>query len=180
MSRIGKKSIAVPDAITLTVARDSVTVKGAKGELRLPLPGFISVAVNDQSCEVTRTGDGKKHREMHGTIRSCIVNMIIGVIDGYKKVLDIQGIGYRGEVQGNKLVMHLGKACPIEYVIPQGLAVAVEKNTRLIISGIDKEKVGSAAAKIRSYYPPEPYKGKGIKYQDEHVRRKTGKTVAGG
>jgi len=180
MSRIGKKLIAVPDGITITVAKASVTVKGSKGELQIPVPAYITVKVDGQSCAVTRTGDGKNHREMHGTVRSCIVNMIIGVRDGYKRILDIQGIGYRGEVQGNKLIMNLGKACPIEYTIPQGLEVAVEKNTRLIVSGINKEKVGSAAAKIRSYYPPEPYKGKGIKYQDEHVRRKAGKTVAGG
>lgn len=180
MSRIGKKSIAVPDGIGLTVAKDSITVKGAKGEIRLPVPAFISIAVDDQTCVVTRTGEARKNREMHGTIRSRILNMIIGVRDGYKKVLDVQGIGYRGEVLGKKLVLHLGKARPIEYSIPEGLEIVVEKNTRLIVSGIDKEKVGSAAAKIRSYYPPEPYKGKGIKYQDEHVRRKTGKTVAGG
>jgi large subunit ribosomal protein L6 len=180
MSRIGKQTIAVPDGVTLTVTKDSITVKGSKGELRLSIPACISIAVDGQSCEVTRTGDSKHQREMHGTIRSCIVNMIIGVKDGYKRILDIQGIGYRAEVQGSKLVMNLGKARPIDYTIPQGLEIEVEKNTRLIVSGIDKEKVGSAAAKIRSFYPPEPYKGKGIKFQDEHVRRKAGKTVAGG
>jgi large subunit ribosomal protein L6 len=180
MSRIGKKSIAVPDGVTITAAESSVTVKGSKGELTLPLPAYITVAVDGQNCEVSRSGDEKHSREMHGTVRSCITNMIAGVKDGYKKVLDIQGIGYRGEMQGNKIVLHLGKARPIEYALPAGIEVAIENNTRIVISGIDKEKVGSAAAKIRSFYPPEPYKGKGIKYQDEQIRRKAGKTVAGG
>ena len=179
MSRIGKKTIAVPDGTTVTPAKNSITVKGSKGELSLPVPAYITITVDGPTCAVTRTGDNKNHREMHGTIRSRIVNMIIGVRDGYKKVLEIRGIGYRGEVQGATLIMHLGKARPIEYSIPKGLEVTVEKNTRLIVSGIDKEKVGSVAAKIRSFYPPEPYKGKGIKYQDEHIRRKAGKTVAG-
>lgn len=180
MSRIGKKSIVVPDGVTITAADRSVSVKGSKGELTLTLPEYITVAVDEQRCEISRTGHEKNNREMHGTVRSCIANMIIGVKDGYKKVLDIQGIGYRGEIQGNKLVLHLGKARPIEYMLPAGIEVTVENNTRIVISGIDKEKVGSAAAKIRSFYPPEPYKGKGIKYQDEYVRRKAGKTVAGG
>ncbi len=179
MSRIGKKTVVVPDGVTVAIKDGTLKVNGAKGELSITVPPFITVTQDGSALAVTREGDTKEQREMHGTIRSTIVNMITGVKDGYSKNLEILGVGYRAEVKGDILLLYIGKAHPVEYTIPQGIELAVENNTRVSVKGIDTMKVGSTAAKIRSYHPPEPYKGKGIKYANEHVRRKTGKTVAG-
>ena len=179
MSRIGKKTIAVPDGVNVTATDTAVTVQGPKGELFTKLPPFITVTLDGSTIAVSRDADTKTQREMHGTIRSTINKLIIGVTTGYRKVLEVQGVGYRAEVQGQILRLNIGKAHPVEYRIPAGIEIAVENNVKISISGIDPIQVGSTAAKIRSYHPPEPYKGKGIKYENEHVRRKTGKTVAG-
>lgn len=180
MSRIGRKLVAVPDGVTITATSSSFAVAGPKGEITMALPRFISVQLEDKNCRVVSDGDSKKHREMHGTIRSCLLNMVIGVTVGYKKVLEINGIGYRADADAKNLTLNIGKNHPVLFPVPDGIQITVEKNTRITVAGINKEFVGAAAARIRSFYPPEPYKGKGIKYQNETVRRKAGKTVAGG
>jgi large subunit ribosomal protein L6 len=178
MSRIGSKTVTIPDKTTVNVAATSVAVKGPKGELTLPLPGAIVVTVDKGRITVGRSANDRRTRENHGTVRSRLANMVIGVTAGYQKVLELQGVGYRAQVQGNELSLSLGGIKPFVYKFATGLQVTVDNNTKVTVRGIDKELVGAAAAEIRSYYPPEPYKGKGIRYEHEHVRRKTGKTAA--
>jgi len=178
MSRIGSKAVKIPDKVAMTVSQERVTAKGPKGELVLALPGAIAVEVKDGMIMVRRGADDKQTRENHGTVRSRLANMVEGVSKGYEKVLEIQGVGYRAQVQGNELSLSLGGIKPFVYKILPGIAITVDNNTKVTIRGIDNEQVGSAAAKIRSYYPPEPYKGKGIRYMNEHVHRKAGKTAA--
>ncbi len=177
MSRIGFKNIPLPSGVTGNVADGEVTVKGPKGELSIKLPGQISVAIEGDSIVVSRESEIKAVRQLHGTIRSRINSMTIGVSKGFEKNLEIQGVGYRAAVQGKELNLSLGKSHPVIFQVPDGVEVKVEANTKLSVSGIDKQLVGAAAAKIRSFYPPEPYKGKGIRYVDEYVIRKTGKSV---
>ncbi|EFI41403.1 MULTISPECIES: 50S ribosomal protein L6 [Peptoniphilus] len=176
MSRIGKKPIEIPAGVEVKVENNTVTVKGPKGELTQSFDRDMIIEIENSVLTVTRPSDSKKHRAMHGLVRTLINNMVIGVAEGYKKELEIVGTGYRAAKTGNKLALTLGFSHPLELEDPAGIEVEVPAPTKIIVSGIDKQKVGAYAAHIRSYRQPEPYKGKGIKYVDEHIRRKVGKT----
>ena len=176
MSRIGRMPIAVPAGVTVDIAENNkVTVKGPKGELVRVLPEEMEIKLEADVITVSRPNDLKKMRSLHGLTRTLINNMIIGVTHGYEKTLEVNGVGYRAQKQGNKLVLALGYSHPVEMVDPAGLETSVDGN-KIIVSGISKEKVGQYAAEIREKRAPEPYKGKGIKYIDETIRRKVGKT----
>ena len=176
MSRIGKMPIAVPAGVTVDIAENNkVTVKGPKGELSRALAPEMEIKMDGDVITVTRPNDLKRNRALHGLTRTLLNNMIIGVTEGYKKTLEVNGVGYRASKQGKKLVLNLGYSHPVEMEDPEGLETTVEDN-KIVVSGIDKEKVGQYAAEIRSTRAPEPYKGKGIKYVDETIRRKVGKT----
>ena len=176
MSRIGKMPIAVPAGVTVDIAENNkVTVKGPKGELSRALAPEMEIKMDGDVITVTRPNDLKRNRALHGLTRTLLNNMIIGVTEGYKKTLEVNGVGYRASKQGKKLVLNLGYSHPVEMEDPEGLETKVEDN-KIIVSGIDKEKVGQYAAEIRSTRAPEPYKGKGIKYDYEVIRRKVGKT----
>ncbi|MBQ9388299.1 MAG: 50S ribosomal protein L6 [Lachnospiraceae bacterium] len=176
MSRIGKMPIAVPAGVTVDIAENNkVTVKGPKGTLERTLPAEMTIKLEGAEIIVTRPNDLKRNKALHGLTRSLINNMVIGVSEGYKKILEINGVGYRAAKQGKVLNLTLGYSHPIEMTDPEGIEVAVEDNNKIVVSGIDKEKVGQYAAEIRGKRGPEPYKGKGIKYSDEHIRRKVGK-----
>jgi large subunit ribosomal protein L6 len=176
MSRIGKMPIAVPAGVTVDIAENNkVTVKGPKGELSRALAPEMEIKQDGDTITVSRPNDLKRNRALHGLTRTLLNNMIIGVTDGYTKTLEVNGVGYRAAKQGKKLVLNLGYSHPIEMEDPEGLETKVEDN-KIIVSGIDKEKVGQYAAEIRSTRAPEPYKGKGIKYDYEVIRRKVGKT----
>ena len=176
MSRIGKMPIAVPAGVTVDIAENNkVTVKGPKGERSRVLPAEMKITQEDGEIKVERPNDEKKNRSLHGLTRTLINNMVVGVTDGYKKTLEVNGVGYRAAKQGKKLVLNLGYSHPVEMEDPEGLETTVEDN-KIIVSGIDKEKVGQFAAEIRATRAPEPYKGKGIKYDYEVIRRKVGKT----
>ncbi len=177
MSRIGRMPIAIPAGVTVDIAENNkVTVKGPKGTLERVLPEEMEIKSEDGQIVVTRPNDLKKMKSLHGLTRTLINNMIIGVTDGYEKVLEVNGVGYRAQKQGKKLVLALGYSHPVEMEDPEGLESVVDGQNKIIIKGIDKEKVGQYAAEIRDKRRPEPYKGKGIKYADETIRRKVGKT----
>ena len=177
MSRIGRMPIAIPTGVTVDIAENNkVTVKGPKGTLERVLPEEMEIKSEDGQIVVTRPNDLKKMKSLHGLTRTLINNMIIGVTDGYEKVLEVNGVGYRAQKQGKKLVLALGYSHPVEMEDPEGLESVVDGQNKIIIKGIDKEKVGQYAAEIRDKRRPEPYKGKGIKYADETIRRKVGKT----
>ena len=176
MSRIGKLPITVPAGVEVTLAEGNlITVKGPKGTLTRKLADDMNIAVEAGVVTVTRPSDLKKHRALHGLTRTLIQNMVTGVSQGYEKTLEVNGVGYRASKQGKKLVLNLGYSHPVEMEDPEGLESKVDGN-KIVISGIDKEKVGQYAAEIRDKRRPEPYKGKGIKYADEVIRRKVGKT----
>ena len=176
MSRIGKMPIAVPAGVTVDIAENNkVTVKGPKGELSRQLAPEMEIKMDGDVITVSRPNDLKRNRALHGLTRTLLNNMIIGVTEGYTKTLEVNGVGYRAAKQGKKLVLNLGYSHPVEMEDPEGLETKVEEN-KIIVSGIDKEKVGQYAAEIRSTRAPEPYKGKGIKYDYEVIRRKVGKT----
>ena len=176
MSRIGRMPIAVPAGVTVEIAENNkVTVKGPKGTLERVLPAEMNISLEGAEVVVTRPNDLKRMKSLHGLTRTLINNMVIGVATGYEKKLEINGIGYKAAKQGNKLVLSLGYSHPVEMIDPEGLESVVDGNT-ITVKGIDKEKVGQYAAEIRSKREPEPYKGKGIKYVDEVIRRKVGKT----
>lgn len=176
MSRIGRMPIAVPAGVTVDIAENNhVTVKGPKGTLERTLPAEMEIRLEGSEITVTRPNDLKKMKSLHGLTRTLINNMVVGVTDGYKKELEVNGVGYRAQKQGKKLTLNLGYSHPVEIEDPEGLESAVDGN-KIIISGIDKEKVGQYAAEIRDKRRPEPYKGKGIKYSTETIRRKVGKT----
>lgn len=177
MSRLGKKIVPVPNGVTVTINPTSVEVKGPKATLSMKLPGVVTVELTPEGVQVTRPDDTRKAKSFHGLTRTLIANMVEGVTQGFKKDLTIVGIGYRAAVSGNKLTMNLGFSHPVEYIIPEGVKVTVIDNTKIAIEGSDKQAVGEAAATIRRSRPPEPYKGKGIRYVDEKVRQKEGKTV---
>lgn len=177
MSRIGKKPVMIPAGVTVQVDGRRVSAKGPKGELALSLPASIKAAVKDGNVVVTAEGDMEQSSSLHGLGRSLVANMVEGVSKGYSVELELQGVGFRAAVAGGKLTLTIGYSHPIEFMAPKGISVAV-KESLITISGPDKQQVGDVAARIRSYYPPEPYKGKGIRYKGEHVRRKAGKTVA--
>ncbi len=176
MSRIGKQPIAVPAGVTVTIsAGNEVVVKGPKGTLTQSFDTAMNIALEENNVVVTRPNDLKRNRALHGLTRTLIANMIEGVTNGFTKVLEINGVGYRAQKQGKKLVLSLGYSHPVEMEDPEGLTTAVEGN-KITVSGIDKAAVGQFAAEIRDKRRPEPYKGKGIKYIDEVIRRKEGKT----
>lgn len=177
MSRVGVKPIALPDKVALKVDGRKVFVEGPKGKLEFDLPQGVDVSNDDGSVAVTRQSDLREHRALHGTVRSIVNNMIIGVTAGYIKELEIQGVGLRAAVKGKNLDLSLGKSHPIIHPIPAELSVNVADSTKIKIEGIDKQMVGQFAAEVRSFYPPEPYKGKGVRYVGERVRRKEGKSV---
>jgi large subunit ribosomal protein L6 len=177
MSRIGKKPVAVPNGVAVTVSGSRVSAKGPKGELSLALPAPVEAVVKDGFVNVTCADDTAGGSSLHGLARSLVANMLTGVAKGYSIELELQGVGFRAAVQGSKLTLTIGYSSPVEFMAPEGITITV-KESIITVSGPDKQRVGDTAARIRSFYPPEPYKGKGIRYKDEHVRRKTGKTVA--
>ncbi len=176
MSRIGNKPITVPDGVEVTLNNDVITVKGPKGTLTREITKPISVTMEDKLIKVARPDDEPYNKSLHGLVRTLINNMIIGVKEEFKKELEINGVGYRAQKQGNKLVLTLGYSHPVEMVEPEGITFDVPNPNQIIVRGIDKELVGQTAAVIRTKRPPEVYRGKGIKYADEHIRRKEGKT----
>ena len=177
MSRIGRMPIAIPAGVTVTIAENNkVTVKGPKGTLERVLPEELTIKEEDGHVVVSRPNDLKRMKSLHGLTRTLINNMIIGVTNGYEKVLEVNGVGYRAAKSGNKLTLTLGYSHPVEMIDPEGITTTLEGNNKIIVEGIDKEKVGQFAAEIRTKRPPEPYKGKGIKYTTETIRRKVGKT----
>ena len=176
MSRIGRLPVAIPAGVTVEIKENNhVTVKGPKGTLERVLPAEMEIKQEDGHVVVTRPNDLKKMKSLHGLTRTLIQNMVVGVSEGYTKTLEVNGVGYRAAKQGNKLVLSLGYSHPVEMVDPEGISSAVDGN-KIVVSGIDKERVGQYAAEIRDKRRPEPYKGKGIKYADEVIRRKVGKT----
>jgi large subunit ribosomal protein L6 len=175
MSRIGRKPIPVPEAVTVEVAPGRVAVKGPKGELEQSLSPEMTVEKDDGTIVVKRPTDRGEHRALHGLTRSLIANMVEGVTDGFEKRLEIQGVGYRAQLKGKKLELALGYSHPVAVDPPEGIEFEVPQPTEIIVRGIDKQLVGQVAADIRKRRPPEPYKGKGIRYRDEHVMRKVGK-----
>ncbi len=175
MSRIGKQPVPVPKGVTVTIDGQKVTVKGAKGQLSRELPPEIAFVQEGEEIVVTRRNESRNARQRHGLVRTLIANMVEGVSNGYQKKLEIQGVGYRASLQGQKLVMALGYSHPVEFEPPAGIQFAVEGNTNVTVTGIDKEVVGNTAATVRAARPPEPYKGKGVRYAGEQVRRKAGK-----
>lgn len=178
MSRIGKQPVSIPDGVTVEVSGQTVKVKGAKGESSYTAPACIAVAVEDNNIIVSRTDDSKHGKAMFGTVRSLVKNMILGVSQGYKKELAIEGVGYKAQMKGQEIVLSLGYSHDINYAIPDGIKVDVQGGTTVSVEGIDKQLVGQVAARIRDYAPAEPYKGKGVRYVGEQIRRKEGKAVA--
>ena len=175
MSRIGRKPVAVPEAVSVEIGTGTIAVKGPKGELNQVFSQDMAVAQEDGTIVVTRPTDRGEHRALHGLTRSLIANMVEGVTDGFEKRLQIQGVGYRAKAQGKALELSLGFSHPINMKAPDGIDFEVPQPTEIIIRGIDKQLVGETAAQIRRHRPPEPYKGKGVRYADEQVRRKVGK-----
>jgi len=176
MSRIGKAPIPIPDKVSVSLNGLDVTVKGPKGELRRTLPDGVDIAQNGNTLVVSPSSTSRRSRERHGLCRTLVANMVEGVSQGYTRKLEIVGVGYRAALQGKKLVVSAGYSHQVEMVPPEGVTFAVENNTSVSVSGADKELVGNEAAKVRAIRPPEPYKGKGIKYEGERILRKAGKT----
>ena len=177
MSRIGKQPIAIPAKVKVAVAGQKVSVEGPKGKLSMELHRRTSMKVEGDKITVTREGDDAEAKAMHGLSRALVNNMVKGVSEGFVKRLGIQGVGFKAAVQGKNVNLSLGYSHPLMYPIPDQIKVTVEENTKLTIEGPDKQVVGRVAAELRAYYPPEPYKGKGVRYDDEKVVRKEGKTV---
>ncbi len=177
MSRVGKNPVVLPAGVSATLAGGIITVKGPKGELTTAIHKDMNVAIEDNQVTVTRPSDLKQHRALHGTTRANIQNMVLGVTEGYKKTLELIGVGYKVELLGSVLVMNIGFSHQVAFIPPKGIAFEVATPTQLHVSGIDKQLVGQMSAKIRAVRPPEPYKGKGIKYAGEQIRRKAGKTA---
>jgi large subunit ribosomal protein L6 len=175
MSKIGKKAVAVPKGVTATIEGSEFKAKGPKGELKLPLGDKVKAKIDNGMVSVSTTGDSKQHKAAWGFTRAMIANLIEGVNKGYEKKLEINGVGYRAAVQGKNLQLALGYSHDVVFAIPDGIAIATPKPTEIIVTGIDRQKVGQVAAEIRSFRPPEPYKGKGVKYSDEFIFRKEGK-----
>ncbi|MDN4494006.1 50S ribosomal protein L6 [Ureibacillus aquaedulcis] len=177
MSRVGKKPIEVPANVTLTIADDNtVTVKGPKGELTRQFNQDMKIELEGNIINVVRPSESKQHRTIHGTTRALLANMVTGVSEGFSRSLELIGVGYRAQLQGTKLVLNVGYSHPVEFTPEEGLEIEVPSNTKVIVKGISKERVGALASNIRDVRPPEPYKGKGIRYEGEFVRRKEGKT----
>lgn len=178
MSRIGKKPIEIPANNKVEIKVGSITIEGPKGKLTKTIPATIKVEPKEKQIIVTRPTDSNRDKALHGLTRSLIFNMVKGVNEGFSKELEIRGVGFRAQFSAKILNLQLGFSHPINYPVPEGIFLEVPKPTQIIVKGIDKEKVGSVAAEIRSFYKPEPYKGKGIRYKDEYVRHKVGKAVA--
>ena len=178
MSRIGRMPIPIPTNVKVDLSDHVVRVKGPKGELMRPYHAAMQVEVTDGTLTVSRPSDSTTHRALHGLTRSLINNMVEGVTKGFQRVLDISGVGYRAVKQGDRLILTVGYSHPVEITPPAGVSFAVEGTNRIIVSGIDKEAIGEVAARIRGIRPPEPYKGKGIRYSGERIRRKAGKAGA--
>ena len=176
MSRIGKLPVIIPAGVKISLNGNEMVVTGPKGTLTQRFHERMTIAVEADQINVTRPSDSKQDSALHGLTRALINNMVVGVTVGFRKELEINGVGYRAEISGKVLTLSLGYSHPVVYELPEGISVEIEKQTKLSVMGIDKQLVGSAAAKIRSYRKPEPYKGKGIKYADEHILRKAGKT----
>jgi large subunit ribosomal protein L6 len=177
MSRIGKMPVEVPKGVDVTLDGKSFTAKGPKGTLSMEVHPEIEVQVDGGAVMVTRPSDQPRHRALHGLTRSLLANMVTGVSEGFSKTLEIVGVGYRAEPTDTGLKIQVGYSHPIDYPAPEGITLTCPNQTTIVVSGADKQQVGQSAAKIRSFRPPEPYKGKGIRYQGEHVRRKAGKTA---
>lgn len=178
MSRIGKLPVGIPDKVEVKVSNNSVDVKGPKGNLKFALPKHVSVSVDKDAVTVARDSDDRIARSMHGLCRNQIANMVKGVSAGFVRELDINGVGYRAEVKGKELHMALGYSHPVIYALPAGISAEVDaKRTKITLTGIDKQLLGNTAAKVRSFRPPEPYRGKGIKYAEETIKRKEGKSA---
>ncbi len=178
MSRIGRKPVPLPKGIKINQAGELLTVKGPKGELSAKFPSSLTLEVKDTELNVTRSSDLKSQRALHGTWRALINNLVKGVSEGFTRKLEIVGVGYKAELKGQKLQLSLGYSHPILFAPPQGIKIEVPSPTVINISGIDKQLVGQVASKLRSFRPPEPYKGKGVKYEGEYIRRKAGKAAA--
>lgn len=178
MSRIGKKPVPVPAGVNITVDGTTVTVKGPKGELKRTFPREMVIERSDGELVVKRPSDAKRHRALHGLTRALLANMVAGVTDGYRRGLEIVGVGYRAEKKGRNLVLNVGHSHAVNYPEPAGITLSTPGPTAVLVEGIDKQQVGQVAAEIRAVRPPEPYKGKGIRYQGEQVRRKAGKAGA--
>ena len=178
MSRIGRKIIAIPQGIQVSIADDQVRIQGPKGQTTSVVPEGIRFERTEKGVVATRSSDSKKQKALHGLARSLLANAVTGVSQGFKKELDIVGIGYRAELKGKSVIFSLGFSHPVDFPVPDGISVAVERQTHLIVSGVDKQKVGQAAADIRSLRKPDPYKNKGIRYTGEKLKKKVGKTGA--
>lgn len=176
MSRVGKKPIEIPAGVTVTLDNHTVTVKGPKGELTRSFNPDMEIKIEESVINVSRPSDSKEHRALHGTTRALLANMVEGVSKGFERSLELIGVGYRAQKQGSKLVLNVGYSHPVEIEPEAGLEIEVPANTKIIVKGTSKERVGALAANIRDVRPPEPYKGKGIRYEGEFVRRKEGKT----
>ena len=177
MSRVGNQSIVVPDKVKVSIADNHVAVEGPKGKLEMDMPKRTNVTQEENSLKVSRDGDDREAKAMHGLGRSLLNNMVLGVSEGFVKKLEINGVGFKASVSGSKVTMNLGYSHQINYELPDQVKVSVEKDTNVTIEGPDKQKVGMVASELRGFYPVEPYKAKGVKYAGEHVRRKEGKTV---
>jgi large subunit ribosomal protein L6 len=178
MSRVGKNPIAIPDKVKIEINGSEVVVTGPKGKLDFRLASGITAELSDKQLILKRRSNAKRDKSLHGVSRSIVYNMVTGVTDGYQKELEIIGMGFKAQLKGKTLVLQLGRSHLIEYPIPEGIEVQLPKPTTIVVNGIDKAKVGQVAAEIRAFHPPEPYKGKGIRYKGEYVRRKVGKAVA--
>ncbi len=176
MSRIGGKVIALPKGVTLTLTADAISAKGPKGDLSIKTHKLIDVTQEDGTVTFKRKNDSKEARSAHGLMRALTANLVTGVSTGFERKLEINGVGYRAEVKGKEIVLNLGFSHPVNYTLPEGVTAKVEKNI-IVLTGADKQKLGAAASKIRSFRPPEPYKGKGVKYLEEHIQRKVGKAA---
>lgn len=177
MSRIGRLPVPLPKGVEAKQANGTITVKGPKGQMEISPHPDMTVVIDESEIRVERPSDHKDHRALHGLTRSLIANMVTGVTEGFSKTLEIIGVGYRADAKGKSITLNLGFSHPIEYQPVDGITLECPNQTTVVVSGIDKQKVGQTAAEIRSFRPPEPYKGKGIRYQGEHVRRKAGKTA---
>lgn len=177
MSRVGKQPIVVPAGVKLNIAGNVVTGQGPKGKLDLNLPPLTNVSLNGELLSVGRVDNSNRAKAMHGLARALLNNMVVGLNSGFVKKLEIQGVGFKAAVSADAIVLNLGYSHPINYPIPSGIKVKVEEGTKIFIEGPDRQVVGMVAAEVRSFYPPEPYKGKGVRYSDEKVKRKEGKTV---
>lgn len=177
MSRIGRLPVPLPKGVEVKQQDGQLSAKGPKGELTMAIPADMVVKIEDGQLTVERPSDARDHRALHGLTRALAANMVEGVTNGFQKTLEIIGVGYRAESKGKHITLHLGFSHTIDYTPPEGVSIEIPQPTSVVVSGPDKQKVGQAAAEIRSFRPPEPYKGKGVRYKDEYVRRKAGKTA---